>query len=546
MAIGSPIWLIALVPWSALAIWLFQGRRPRALVPYLALWQSREPMPRPKKKLQVLPLAVLMALLAALCSIFAAARPSVASGHAVDGFGVTLIVDRGLTMSARSSGELRYAKAAGALVDAIPPGLRSAPIELVTVPGDEPVRTTFAECTSVLGKTSPSARDTSLLLPQIVSARLAAQGGPVIVISDKTLAPREHLIQVPPEGGIRDAGIALVAARQSPAPQVMVRVRNQSSLSRAELVVSSDAGSERQTIELPEPGRTRDYFFNPSGLGAVIEAQLEVSDDLSANNRAWLAREGNSPRIEPLTMLDPALRRLVDAYQRSRPASDESSRLVIVADAAQLPTGAPAILAPPAQGSPLSGPKQVVAHAITEHVAWEELPASVGVAAEPPAGWTALVSMGGHPILAVRPGVPRQVWVGFDARDWSRTPDFVVFWTNVFDWAGGGGARYVAHPLSDWTPQWKPTEPANTDPGMWPGLYRRSDGALRAFNAPDIALLSPAPTDWRAQLASLHASVGRLDLSGPLLVVVAGCLVIAAATWKSHRRLPSIARAAVP
>lgn len=534
MSFASPLWLIALVPWAAVAVWLFQGRRPRAWVPYLALWQSGAPVPRPKRKIQVLPLGVLMALLAALCCIVGAAQPSVASRDAGGATGITLIIDRGLTMSAMNSGAPRYVKATGTLVDALPTSLRSAQVELVRVPGGDPVRTTFAECRGVIEKISPTARDTSRLLPEAVSVRLAARDGPVIVVTDRSLPPRDGLIQVVPEGNLRDVGIALIAARQSPTREVMVRVRNQSSLSKAELVISSVAGIERQAIELPKAGRTQDYFVNSAQLGNFIRAQLALNDDLPANNTAWLVREGNSPRIEAMTTLDPALTRLIAAYQSSRPPADESARLTIVNDVAQLPPSDPAVVLPQARGSQVAGPARIVPHAITEHVDWGGLPSPIAVG-DPPAGWMPVVSVGDHPIVTIGAGPSRKVWVGFDPGDWSRTADYVVFWTNVFDWAGGGGARYVAHPLSEWTSEWKPTKSANPNPGMWPGLYRRSDGALRAFNAPDVILPAPATTEWRAQLAALASSTGRTELSGRLFVIAAGCLVIAAATWQKRR-----------
>jgi hypothetical protein len=532
MIFSSPIWLIALVPWSALSVWLLQGRRPQALVPFMALWQTQEPVDRPRRKLQVLPLAVLMMLLAALCAILAGAGPFLASRHAANELHATLIVDRGLTMSARPAGMLRYVQAVRQWVDAIPMEQRSGKINLLIVPGEGSIRTSVAKCVGLISTISPTARDTSRLLPEIVGAQLAATSGPVFVASDQPLAPRDRLIQVAPEGAVQDVAIALLAARQNPVAQVMVRVRNQSSLRTADLAVTSGRYSERQTIQLPEIGRTRDYFFNPPALGTVVSAQLFVQDDVSADDQAWLVREGSSPRIEPRTALDPALGRMIEAYQRSRPATDDSPRLAIAGDAAQLPADAPGILVQHTSATPTSGAVQVVAHAITAHVAWEQLPIPLEIVADPPAGWTPVVSIAGRPIVAVRPAGPRQVWVGFDAPNWSRTPDFVVFWTNVFDYAGGGEGHFASHPLSDWSSQWKPSAPTISGPGLWPGLYRRSDGALRAFDAPDILLRASPHTDWRAHLRTVRGSNARIDLSGALLIAATACIVVASMTWR--------------
>ena len=59
-----------------------------------------------------------------------------------------------------------------------------------------------------------------------------------------------------------------------------------------------------------------------------------------------------------------------------------------------------------------------------------------------------------HLAVAVRESPVRQVWIGFTLIRILRTSDFVVFWTNVFDWIGqaqdgwqyafqGGGAASV-------------------------------------------------------------------------------------------------------
>jgi len=51
------------------------------------------------------------------------------------------------------------------------------------------------------------------------------------------------------------------------------------------------------------------------------------------------------------------------------------------------------------------------------------------------------------------------------------------------------------HFVNDWTPEWKPIEANVSD--QWPGLYRRGDGAVRAFNPPDVPIPTPLPiTDW--------------------------------------------------
>lgn len=536
MSFISPIWLTALLPWGALTLWLLQARRPRVAVPYLALWESHAARTPPRRRMQTLPWAVVLVLLSALLAILASARPAFQARGAAGGAPITLIVDRGLSMSAKGVTEPRYVETARAMVEAMRPAERSRAIELVTVPGESPSSTTFFDCIKALSGVAPTAQDTRNVLTETIAGRLSAASGPVLVITDAPIPPRDRLIRISPESTVRDAGIALLAAREFPAPQVMVRVRNQSGLQAAALVVSCDGRSERQTVSLPPNGQVRDYFFNPPRLGMIVSAELVVQDGIPADDRAWLVREGSSPTIEAHTPISAELRRLIDAYQRSRPATDASSKLIVVGDSAQLPAAAPAILIQSAQASPASGVMQVAQHPVTAHVAWDQMPMPLRAAGDPPAGWTPLVSIGGRAIIAVRPDGPRQVWVGFDSPNWSTTPDFVVFWTNVFDWAGGGGASYAGHSLADWTSQWKPAEPDISEPGMWPGLYRRSDGALRAFNPPDVILPPLQSSDWRRQLASLDRTFNRVELSGALLVGAAACVVLAAMVWKRRRK----------
>src|SRR5690348_4364178 len=98
----SPIWLVALVPWAVVALWLFQGRRPPVGIPYLRLWHGPVPLRHPKRKLRTIPIAVATALLATLLAILAAAKPAIRSLRSSDETPLVLIIDRGLSMSART------------------------------------------------------------------------------------------------------------------------------------------------------------------------------------------------------------------------------------------------------------------------------------------------------------------------------------------------------------------------------------------------------------------------------------------------------------
>src|SRR5207249_962585 len=135
----------------------------------------------------------------------------------------------------------------------------------------------------------------------------------------------------------------------------------------------------------------------------------------------------------------------------------------------------------------------------------------------------------------------RQVWVGFDSQSWPRSKDFVVFWTNVLDWLGEGGSGYSWQTPAQLGPEWArdPTMPAIAlEPA--PGVYRRSDGAVRALNVSDVRL-NPAPRiDWRAKLHSLQSHQAGTDLRPSTLlaaILLAGGAMLA---WK-RRNMPAMA-----
>jgi hypothetical protein len=168
-------------------------------------------------------------------------------------------------------------------------------------------------------------------------------------------------------------------------------------------------------------------------------------------------------------------------------------------------------------------------------------PAPADTAATPPAGFTVLVSAAGKPIVAVREESTPQVWVNADLDAWSRDPAFVVFFSNAFTWLGAGGAsEFVAHPVGQLGDDWSRVDdspaPAGVEPGLWPGLYRRRDGAMRAINAPDVQWQPPAVTDWRRQLDRQAVQTGGTFplRSWPCLAAIA-CAALAAVVWPSSR-----------
>jgi hypothetical protein len=534
MSLLSPIWLAGLIPWLAITVWLLWGQRRRVPVPFLPLWQGPVVGPRARRSIQMPPMAVAMALLAMLLGIAASTLPQISTTGAGDESAVGMIVDRGISMSAGGPGNRRFRQAADNAWSLFETHFRNAPVDLTIIPGQRFGRTTLRECREKINALIPTGVDTHSAVQAAVMARLAESKGPVLVISDQPLPiVSDRLIEIAPQMMVDDVGIAGIAACERPLSQVMVRIRNQSLLTDAQLIVTSNGQSVHRRIQLPKQGSEQDYFVDMNQLGLVVSAALDVRDDQAADKRAWLVREGSSPHIESQLPIPPELQRMIDVYQRARPATAGSSGLAVVGQLSQVPTDAPAVIIAPPNGATSTGPATVIRHPITDHVRWERLPASIQTAGEAPAGWTPLVLLGRQVLVAARPQPPRQVWIGFDAPGWASTPDYVVFWTNVFDWAGrSGGESFLGYPLNQWTAEWKLTDSTIGLSGLWPGIYVRSDGATRAFNAPAVEFTSAPHSDWRSQLSGLSVRSGRQGLAAPLLLVAMGCLLLGALAWK--------------
>ena len=527
MHLASPIWLIGLIPWAAVAVWLLSGSRQRVRVPFLVLWQGPVDGPRTRRKLHAPPVSIALAMLALLLAIVAAAHPQIPRARNAVRGALTIILDRGITMSARGAKDFRYREAVDDAWHHLREHFADCTVRLVSVPGHGAEQLDLDQFIARVRQLPPTALDTR----QMLSAAEAQAKPPVLLISDQLVLSSGPVIQAAPQSRVRDISIIALAARERPAPQVMVRVRNQSPQASTVLRVMSAGRRIEDRIDLPpEPGE-RNFFIDLPQIGNTVSAELLVQDDLPADDRAWLVREGMSAKIEPRFPLAPELRRLIDAYQRTRPFSDRSVRLSIVRQVSDVPEETPAVIIAAARGS--VGPLQVQAadHPVTRYVNWRKIPAAIRASGNPPAGWVPLVRDGNEILVAVKPTTPNQVWIGFDSAQWTTSTDYVIFWTNVFDWAGGGGESLQGHVVNDLSPEWKAIE--ENVPDQWPGLYRRADGAVRAFNPPDVPPPPPRPaTDWRERIAALAVETSRVDSAPWLLICALACLLASAALWK--------------
>jgi hypothetical protein len=537
MYFASPLWLLASVPWAGVALWLLWGRRPRTLVSFLELWRGPALQKPARRALQPPPIYLALVLAGILVALFAAAGPAFQTRR--PGNPITIIVDLGMTMSA--SNPPRFVTASEVAKERIFGILSSAtPVELVLIPGGSTIVSTVGQWSEAITSIHPTAIDTRAAVDQMVRERLVNFAGTIVLISDHQPPSSDpRLIQFPPTGQVENVGIVSIAARQTPAPQVMVRVWTDSGRKSVRLRVESGSERAEQSVELPARGLVKDIFVDLPRLGDSIEASLDSHDDLPADGQAALVREGSFPRIEQHAALPSRLLRMVDVYSKLRPPGEGSQVVSIVTAEGEIPSAAPAVVVPLIARVPAHGIVTVTAHLITSAVNWNSLALPVMATGDAPVGWQPVVKIGGRTIVAVRDGSVRDVWVGFDDARWATTPDYIVFWSNVFSWVGRGQERYTSSELGSWNNGWKLNAPQAATPthieGTWPGIYRTAGGAVAAFNAPALPIgLPPAePSDWRLGLgATGRSGGGAYPLSTIGFLVAMAFLATAALTWK--------------
>lgn len=531
MFFASPWWLLGLVPWAVVSIWLLWGRRKRTMVPFVELWRMPPEVQATRRSLQM-PLPIAACIGAMGLAILAAAGPAFLRSQ-VQGSRITIIVDRGVTMSARGRYEKLIGEASWEVADRFGPG----PVELILVPGGS-IQTDRGQWPHKALSFPPTAMDTRGAIEAAVADHLSRDSSPVLVLTDQEVRGKEgRVVRIEPEDAVADVAITGFAAREAPSAQVMVRVRNDSGRGRAGLRIIADGKVVAQReIELPARGEERSYFVD-APLGRLISAELEVEDDLAVNNRAYLVRQGLWPKVEPRTPLPSAVQRLLEEYSVLRPAGSDSPRIALVSSLDALPVNeAGAVVA--SQGELKSlGKLTVVDHPLTRHVtAWPER----GLPLRDPT-WTPIVYAGGEALVAVRTSPVRQAYVGLDLSEWSRSPGFVIFMANLLDWLGVGKQDFAATAPRALPSEWAAVEavgvPSNVAPGLWPGIYRDGDGRLMAVNAPDVRL-GRGGGDWHGDLeraARLQAHERPVfGLGGPLILLSLGCIGLAAATWRRH------------
>ena len=277
MSFASPIWLIGLIPWAALAAWLLIGRREEARVPFVHLWPTTAAPVRKRRAVQLPPIAMVCLLLAVLLAVLAAARPYV--WRRADALDVTLVVDLAVTSPVKDAHDFGVVPAKAVLVD----GESAREVN----PSD------WSEQTRTLRSVN-----TQPALRGAVDDALARGGRAVVVLSNQRLTEVDpaRVIQITSASPPQNVGVARVAARGR---QVMVTVRNQSVQTRAELVVTSDGHAQRQPVELPPSPGEKNFFVDLPALGRVVSVELVTRDDIGVDNRAWLVRQPGTRPCRP-------------------------------------------------------------------------------------------------------------------------------------------------------------------------------------------------------------------------------------------------------
>jgi hypothetical protein len=539
VVIAAPIFLVALIPWLGVVLWLLLGRRKRVDVPFVELWRGPVVGPTPKRRIGLPPIALAALMAAMLLAILAASRPGIASATGSNQAPIVIVVDRGLTMS---MGVVpRFEVLAEEIKPVVREEFRRGDVHVVIVPGIGVIKRTVDDWINAAKSMDATAVDTRGMVEAAVRQQLLENpSSPVIALTDQPMGEIDkRVLRIAPKGEAKNVSIAHLAARISPTGQVMVRVRNRTSHKTAMLrVLSDERETARQEVELPQNGEMRDYFLPIAPGAKVIKAQIDAADDFAADNLAHLVRRQSWPLIEVRTPISAELQRLIDRYSRLRPAGEQSRRIGIGEMDAEV------VMGKIGAGPGASGAVSVASHPITaslERVDWAAM-AGEGTAELPAGDWQVLVRVGERAVLAVSQHPVRKVWVGLSTQKISATPEFVILWSSIFDWAGEGGEEFTARSTGQLEKGWAAVEsqPANLPPGYWPGLFRRSDGAIMVVNAPDVDLPATEPSDWRARLAELakenRQPAGVRSLATWLIIAAMGLMLIAAMTWRGGIR----------
>jgi hypothetical protein len=336
---------------------------------------------------------------------------------------------------------------------------------------------------------------------------------------------------------VRNGGIIALAERPG---QVMVTLRATEAGTRGLSVRSGDRAVQKR-VELVA-GVDQNVFVELDAAGDTIEAALDGRDDFDGDDRAWLARQSSAAAVEARVPLTEELRRMIEIYGKHRAPDAASAARAAIARAGELKAdeaGVELAAIDSADQTPRAA-VMAAAHPVTAGVDWSGVSRGAAVAARGPAGegWTKVAWIGDQTLVAARDGDARQVWVGFESREFARTPGFVVFWSNLLDWVGGKSAGGFASSTMRLMRDSRRLMPENlsddVEAAAWPGVFETAAGKV-AMNAGPITFNTGAPevTDL-SRLRPTHPQATPLDRYLALAALL--CLAAAAAVWEKRKR----------
>ena len=487
MTLLHPLGLLALAAVPVLvALSLWRWRRREVVVSSLLLWRdvatAWRQAPHARRRRQADPLlllrvAVALVLTAALCAPMWLLPSSV-------GRRLTVVLDRSASMAAnRPEGRTRWRVCRDELLKLLVRLDAADRVELVAVPSPPgrvlPSELDPREAASLLLGLEPSEAPVAAaeLASEATDAARRRPGASVLVATDAPLEGLPAGVAVLATGApLRNLGITAFAARptRDGRLEVLVTVANASDKPASTGVSLLGDGHDlaRRNATVP-PGAVQPVVFDIRPGAAVLEARLSGSDDLAADDRAWLAHAATRLRvawvggecyylrralavqdgIELVDLAEPppeAVPRGFDlaVYYRAAPRALPRGNVVIVAPTAPVGGLRPGPLAEGGPASIVARRDPLLAAAQLDGVALGRLPQL-----ELPAGFQTLVAAGGVPAIGRwREGAATLTYVGIDpaASDWPLHPSFPIFWANVVSAAAARGPQ--AGPLESLRP----------------------------------------------------------------------------------------------
>jgi hypothetical protein len=262
---------------------------------------------------------------------------------------------------------------------------------------------------------------------------IAAASGPAISTTPATTLPAAPQFE-----------IESLSVQTSPTTQAMLRLKNLSDVRQGTITIAAHGKPLHTTdIQLPAKYESQDYFADVPLLAEELNARVDVAGQTGSTGATL---QGAWPAIDTASAVSPELRRMIDVYSRHRPLSDSSIHIAIQDSFDSVAAAEPTAIVPndlTNQRSISSQDSLIVADSpLTRSIDWATALSDARFAPAPVGDWQPLVSVSGVPILVIHTTPVRQVWVGFNSEQFLHLPDFVVFWTSVFDWLGNPTPSY--------------------------------------------------------------------------------------------------------